>query len=88
MPDDMLCRTCAEERTRRRGRKRSPERALWDGKSYGSGAGRAHFCVRAVKCPQCKAAPGKLCLGQAGPKLDTHYMRRDLYRMGLRYGKK
>lgn len=50
----------------------------WDG-SYGHGAGRAHYCVGVVACPQCGAARGYLCQGKYGPHLDTHVDRRLAY---------
>lgn len=42
--------------------------------------GRTHRSVLLVPCPQCRARRGRLCRGENGPKLETHYVRRHAVR--------
>lgn len=55
----------------------------WDG-SYGSGAGKANWCVAFTACPVCESEKGYLCKGPTGPIFDTHYKRRYILRDAIK----
>lgn len=60
-------------------RKKYLDAAVWEGE-YGYGAGRAHPCVEFATCPHCGSPPGRLCIGDRGPKFGIHYRRSHVLR--------